>query len=98
MKEPHYILEEIQGLEEVARCKAQDQQAKRNSDWLQSHWDAILPQARGKFVAIAGQEAFVADTGAEAWALARAAYPEDRGAISQYVFPNGKPRIYDNRG
>lgn len=48
-------------------------------------------------MAVAGQEAFIADTHEEAWAKARAAHPDDDGAISQYVrFARG-PRIYANR-
>ncbi len=83
--------------EELAVSHAIHQRAKLNSDWLQSHWADILPEARGKILVVAGQEAFVADTHAEAWAKARAAHPEDEGAISQYVpFARG-PRIYARR-
>ena len=94
MKEPIFQIEEINDPVEVARCKAQDERGRRNSDWLQAHWPDLLPQARGKFVAVAGQEAFIADTHEEAWARARKAHPEDDGALSQYVFPGKGPRIY----
>jgi hypothetical protein len=57
----------------------------------------LLPRAYGKFLAVAGQEAFLADTPEEAWALARAAHPDDDGAFSRYVRPPGGPRIYANR-
>jgi hypothetical protein len=97
MKERPFVLEEINDPVEVARSRAQDERARQNSDWLQAHWASLLPQAHGKFVAVAGQEAFLADTAAEAWALARAAHPEDDGAISQYVFPEGGPRVYAHR-
>ena len=83
--------------EELALSHAILQRAKLNSDWLQSHWADILPQARGKFVAVAGQEAFIADTHAEARARARAAHPDDDGAISQYVRSSRGPRIYADR-
>jgi hypothetical protein len=53
------------------------------------HWSDLLPQARGKFLAVAGQEAFLADIPEEAWAQAQAAHPEDDGALCQYVFPEG---------
>jgi hypothetical protein len=52
---------------------------------LQAHWGDVLPQARGKFVAVANQEAFIAATPAEAWAWAEATHPEDNGAIVHYV-------------
>ena len=94
MREPVFQIEEVNDPVEVARCKAQDERARRNSDWLQAHWADLLPQARGKFVAVAGQEAFIADTPEEAWAMARKAHPEDDGALSQYVFPGKGPRIY----
>ncbi len=94
MREPVFQIEEVNDPVEVARCMAQDERGRRNSDWLQAHWADLLPEARGKFVAVAGQEAFIADTHEEAWAMARKAHPEDDGALSQYVFPGKGPRIY----
>ncbi|MGZ3397420.1 MAG: hypothetical protein ACXVB2_25215 [Isosphaeraceae bacterium] len=52
MKEPVFQIEEINDPVEVARCTAQDERGRRNSDWLQAHWADLLPQARGKFVAV----------------------------------------------
>src|ERR1700740_1043301 len=95
--EPQLTIEEIDDPASLARLRAQDERARRNSAWLQARWAELLPQARGKFVAVAGQEAFIADTADAAWKMARAAHPEDDGAISQYVFPQGGPRIYANR-
>jgi hypothetical protein len=92
--EPQLTVEEVTDPAEIARCRDQDERAKRNSDWLQAHWPALLPRARGRFVAVAGQEAFIADTAGEAWRMARAAHPEDTGAISQYVLGGKGPRIY----
>jgi hypothetical protein len=80
-----------------AQARAQYERAKRNSDWLQAHWPDLLPQARGKHLAVAGQEAFLADTPDAARAMAKAAHPDDDGALSQYVFPNTWPRIYAYR-
>jgi hypothetical protein len=97
IEEPQLTVEEVHDPEAIARSQGQDERAKRNNDWLQAHWTVLLPQARGKFVAVAGQEAFIADTAGEAWRMARAAHPEDDGAISQYVFPDRGPRIYAHR-
>jgi hypothetical protein len=97
MSEPVFQFEVVNDPVEVERCKAQDERARRNSEWLQSHWADLLPQARGKFVAVAGLEAFIASSPAEAWAMARAAHPDDDGALGQYVFPGEAPRIYENR-
>jgi hypothetical protein len=70
------------------------QQFNRNSAWLNLHWKDILPKAAGKFIAIAGEEAFVSETHQEAWSRAKAAHPEDLGTFSQFV-PSGKgPRIF----
>lgn len=57
MRQSPFEIEVVIGPVEVARSKVQDERAKRNSDWLQSHWADLLPQVRGKFVAVAGQEA-----------------------------------------
>ncbi len=94
MSEPKFILEEVTDPVEIARSRAQHERAKRNSDWLQEHWAYVLPQARGKFLAVAGQESFIAETGKEAWAWADAAHPEDDGALVQYVRSERGPRIY----
>jgi hypothetical protein len=48
-------------------------------------------------LAVAGQQAFIADTLDEVLAMARAAHPNDEGLLAQYVFPPGGPRIYGNR-
>jgi hypothetical protein len=95
--EPQLTIAEVNDPAEIARGRTQHERAKRNSDWLQAHWAVLLPQVRGRFVAVAGQEAFIADTPGEAWRMARAAHPEDDGAISQYVYPEGGPRIYAYR-
>jgi hypothetical protein len=98
MEEPRFIIEEITDPEEIARALAQHERAKRNSDWLQAHWPDLLPQARGRHLAVAGQEAFIADTPEEAWAMAKAAHPDDTGALLRYVIPHRGPRIYAVRG
>jgi hypothetical protein len=88
------IMEEVTDPAVIARARAQDERFKRNSDWLQAHWPELLPQARGKHLVVAGQEAFIAATPEEASAMAQAAHPDDDGAFGQYVFPNVWPRIY----
>ena len=92
--QPHFAIDEVDDPSQVARCRAEYEMAKRNSDWLQAHWGDLLPQAYGKFVAVAGQEAFVADTPEAAWAWAAATHPEDTEALVQYVRPPSGPRIY----
>jgi hypothetical protein len=77
---------------------ARRERARRNSQWLQTHWDQLLPQALGKFVAVACEEAFIADTPQQALACAAEKHPEDDTVIVQYVNPRQGPKIYANRG
>lgn len=97
MAEPTFIIEEVFDPHAVACAQAQDARHRRNSDWLQTHWADVLPQARGKFLAVAGQEPFIAETPAAAWAWIDATHPEDNGAIVQYIRPETGPRIYVDR-
>jgi hypothetical protein len=98
MTEPHFVIEEVTDPSRIARAQARRERARRNSDWLQAHWPEIAPLARGRFLAVAGQEAFIADTPDEAWEMAMAAHPNDDVAQLQYVRPERGPRIYANRG
>lgn len=86
-KRPPLVVEEVTDPAEIARIRTHHEQMRRNSAWLQSHWADVLPQARGRFLAVACQEPFIADTPEEAWAMARVAHPEDRGALLQYIRP-----------
>ncbi len=97
MTQSQFIIEEVTDPQEISRAQAQDERHRRNSDWLQAHWADVLPQARGKFLAVAEQEAFIADTAAAAWAWAAATHPEDDGAIVRYIRTDKGPRIYGNR-
>jgi hypothetical protein len=92
----HLTLEEVNDPVMIARVQAHDERFKRNSDWLQDHWPDLLPQSLGKHLVVAGQEAFVAETSAEAWAVAQAAHPDDDGSFCQYVLPHRGHRIYAN--
>ena len=97
MDEPKITFEEVPASARTERDRLGAEQFHRNVKWLEAHWGDVLPQARGKFIAVAGQEAFMADTGEEAEARAKAAHPEDEGILVQYVLPPGGPRIYGNR-
>jgi hypothetical protein len=81
---------------ELAKLSARLERAQRNSNWLQAHWGDLLPQAAGKHVIVAGEEAFIADSVEEAWAWAKQAHPEDDGAMLQYVNPERGIKIYAN--
>jgi hypothetical protein len=77
---------------------ARMERAQRNSQWLQAHWADLLPRARGKFVAVAAEEAFIGESPEEAWAWARRTHPEDDTATVQYVNPQQGAKIYAHRG
>ena len=94
MSESTFIIEEVSDPTEIARARAQDKRHRRNSEWLQAHWADVLPQARGKFLAVAGQEPSIADTPEKAWAWVDATHPEDDGVIVHYVRPETGPRLY----
>jgi hypothetical protein len=97
MTEPQFIIEEVTDPVAIARSKQQHERHKRNTDWLQSHWGDLLPQARGKFLAVANQEAYLANTPEEAWAWAGRTHPEDNGAFVRYVRTGRGPRFYGSR-
>jgi hypothetical protein len=97
MNEHPFVIEEVTDPAEVARSKTQHEHHKRNTDWLQAHWGDLLPQARGKFLAVANHEAYVAETPEAAWASTEPTYPDDDGAFVQYVRTDEGPRIYVNR-
>jgi hypothetical protein len=98
MIESRLIFEEVTDDGEIARLQAQRQKALANRAWLEAHWETLLPEARGKFIAVADQEAFVADTPDRAWEWVDSAHPEDDGALVQYIQPLEGPRFYANRG
>ena len=94
MVESAFRIAEVSNPHDIARARAQDERHRRHSDWLQAHWADVLPQARGTFLAIAGQEPCVANPPEEAWAWVAATHPEDDGAIVRYIRPETGPRIY----
>jgi hypothetical protein len=101
--EMHFVLnsritiEAVGDSPEAAARRLQRERGRRNLDWLEKHWAEVLPQARGKHLAVAGQEAFIAESASEAWAWAALQHPENDGAFVQYVFPEPGPRFYANR-
>jgi hypothetical protein len=94
---PKPVFTEVTDPVVVARAQKVQAQGKRNMDWLQAHWAEVIPPATGKYVAIAGQEAFLGETSAEACAKAAAAHPEDEGMFVWYVSPEKGIRIYVDR-
>ena len=97
MMDQDFVIEEVSDPDEIRLSQDQDARHRRNSAWLQAHWGDVVPQARGKFVAVARQEAFIAEIPAEAWAWVETAHPEDTGAIVRYIRTQRGPRLYADR-
>ena len=81
----------------IEECRLRHEQAVRNMDWLGSHWGDLLPAAIGKYVAVAGQEAFIGDDPCETCTRAMATHPKDMGVLLQYVSAHKGPRCYASR-
>lgn len=90
------VMEEVADPQEVAMARSQFAQAELNSAWLQEHAAEIYTRHRGKFIVVAGEELFVADTPEEATALAKARHPSDAGRIIRYIYPTKLARVYAN--
>ena len=90
-------IEEVTDPADVEVFQKADEQHARNSEWLESHWVELLPAASGKFVAVAGQEAYIAESVEEALRWVEQAHPHDRGSIVQFVWRHEGPRIYGTR-
>ena len=87
-------MEVVTDAAELARSRKQDEQFDRNSDWLEAHAADVYSQCRGQHVCVAGQELFVASTGAQALRLAQAAHPDDEGVLLRYIPCQKVTRIY----
>ena|SRR5579864_778701 len=88
------IMLEVTDAVEIAKTKAQRERFRKNSDWLQAHIPQVYAQYRGKFICVAGQELFVADTAPEAVASARKAHQEDDGFLLRYIPREKMERVY----
>jgi hypothetical protein len=97
MWDPQITIEEVTDPAEIERHRARMEQFERNCRWLANNWPRLLPQAWGKFIAVAAEEAFLADTAEEARALAKAKHPEEKGVLVEYVLPSRGPRSYGGR-
>jgi hypothetical protein len=86
-------IEEITDAAERAKAQAQTKRFERNWAWLEAHAAEVYSH-RGKFIAIAGEQLFVADTVEEVLAQALAAHPDDDGRFTRYIPKEKGARIY----
>ncbi len=89
------VMREITDPDEIARARAQHERYKRNLAWLNSHFKEVYTRRRGKFICVAGEQLFVADTPKKVVALARTAHPEDDGRLIRYIYPRRMARIHN---
>jgi hypothetical protein len=91
------IMEEVTDPAELSEAQAQDERFDRNVSWLRNHASEVYSRHRGKFICIAGEELFVADTAEEVLSLAKQAHPQDNGRYLRYI-PRAKvARIYSGQ-
>lgn len=90
------IMEESTDPEELAKAQAQWERFDRNFAWLKAHAQEVYTRHRGKYICIASEELFVAETPEEVLALAQAAHPEDDGFFLHYLPREKLARIYVN--
>ncbi len=88
------VMEELTDPAELAQAQAQRERFDRNWAWFKARATEVYERFRGQCVVIAGEEIFAADEPEAAWALAKAAYPEDNGSFIIYVPREKVARIY----
>jgi hypothetical protein len=87
-------MDEVTDARELAQAQRQREQFDRNSAWLQRHITEIYANHRGRFICVAGEQLFVADTASDAIAQATAAHPHDEGWFTRYIPRDKFARIY----
>lgn len=94
VENPPIIMEEVTDPVELQKARAQDERFARNWAWFEAHAAEIYAAHRGKCICIAGEELFVADTPAEALAMAIATHPDDDGRFTRLIPRERMVRVY----
>jgi len=87
-------MEDVTDAEELTKARQQRERFDRNAAWLQAHIADVYAQHRGKYICIAGEELFVADTVKEVIALATTAHPDDDGWFTRFIPKEKVARVY----
>ena len=87
-------VQEVTDPQEVAKAQARRSRFDRNEAWLQRHAAEIYKRHRGRYVCIAGEELFVAETPEAAYESGKSAHPEDDGRFVRYIPKEKLPRVY----
>ena len=88
------VMEEVTNPGELAQAQEQRERFDRNWAWFKARAAEVYERFRGQCVVIAREEIFAADEPEVAWALAKAAHPEDDGSFIIYVPREKVARIY----
>lgn len=88
------IVDAPMSAEELADFHRRMDQFRKNMDWYEAHALEIGERYAGQYICVAGQELFSGDTSQEARAKARAAHPDDDGALGEYVRATKGPLVY----
>lgn len=96
--DPQIVLEIETDPAEVAAARARHERAKRNAAWLNAHAHEVYTRNRGRYVCIAGEEAFAADALEDALAAAKAKHPDDDGSFFFFIPRHKAIRVYAHRG
>jgi hypothetical protein len=91
---PQVVMEEITDPDILARARVQWDQFERNWSWFKARVGEISEAHRGKYICVAGQELFAADTPEEILAWAATAHPEEKGIFTRYIPREKMARIY----
>jgi hypothetical protein len=70
---------------DAARAAEQLVRAERNTTWFEAHAADIYRTHRDRFICVAGQELFVAETPEAVLAAAQTKHPDDDGRIIRYI-------------
>jgi len=91
---PAIVMQEVTEPQELAEARARRNRFDRNEAWLQARAAEIYKCHRGRYICIAGEDLFVADTPEAAYASAKSAHPEDDGLFVRYIPKEKLPRVY----
>ena len=78
---------------QIAESNARHADFMRNSDWLKEYATEVYSANRGKVICIAGQQVYAAERAEDAWAIAKAAHPKDKGIVVHFIPLIKAPRI-----
>lgn len=79
---------------EIAQFRARRAQYDRNWKWFQTQIVELGKTHFARYVCVAGEQAFFADSAEEAASLARTAHPEDFGRFVYYFPTHRLARIH----